>query len=62
MGARITGAEELTVSLVAVKAQNHAFTVGDGRLGKQTVALREHLLDIQFGRRPDTHRWMCRVL
>jgi branched-chain amino acid aminotransferase len=44
-----------------VKARTGDFTVGDGKPGPLTMALRESLLDIQHGRVADTHRWLHRV-
>lgn len=35
---------------------------GDGEPGPVTMALRSALLDVQYGRTPDTHGWMHRVL
>lgn len=36
-------------------------TVGDGGAGPVTVAIREQLTDIQYGRRPDAHGWLYRL-
>jgi branched-chain amino acid aminotransferase len=44
-----------------VKARTGDFTLGDGGSGPLTMALREHLLDVQHGRVPDTHGWLHRV-
>ncbi len=44
-----------------VKARTGDFTVGNGEPGPLTMRLREHLLDIQHGRVPDTHGWLHRV-
>jgi branched-chain amino acid aminotransferase len=33
----------------------------DGEGGKVTMAIREALIDLQYGRTPDTHGWMHRV-
>jgi branched-chain amino acid aminotransferase len=38
------------------------WTVGDGGTGPVTRQLRDALLDIQHGRRPDVHGWMQRVV
>ncbi len=38
------------------------YTVGSGETGETTAALRKNLLDIQYGRAADTHRWLRRVL
>ncbi|MET7639726.1 branched-chain amino acid aminotransferase [Streptomyces sp. NPDC005438] len=40
----------------------YGFTVGDGSPGPYTVALRQHVTDIQYGRAEDTHGWLRRVL
>ncbi|MFH5823975.1 branched-chain amino acid aminotransferase [Georgenia sp. AZ-5] len=37
-------------------------TVGDGRPGPITTELYETLTDIQYGRRPDPHDWMYRLV
>jgi branched-chain amino acid aminotransferase len=44
-----------------VKARTGDFTVGTGEPGPLTMQLREHLLDVQHGRVPDTHGWLHRV-
>ncbi|WP_175471536.1 branched-chain amino acid aminotransferase [Geodermatophilus telluris] len=44
-----------------VRARTGDFTVGTGEPGPVTTGLREHLLDIQHGRVPDTHGWLHRV-
>jgi len=45
-----------------LKNQDGSHQVGSGESGETTLALRQHLLDIQYGRIPDTHGWMRRVL
>ena len=37
-------------------------TVGDGGAGALTMSVREELTDIQYGRRPDPHGWMHRLV
>lgn len=37
------------------------YRVGDGGAGEVTLALRQALLDIQYGRREDTHGWTRRI-
>jgi branched-chain amino acid aminotransferase len=37
-------------------------TVGDGKPGKVTLAIREHILDLQYGRAEDTRGWLHRVV
>ena len=44
-----------------LKTAEREVTVGDGDTGKHTAALRQRLLDIQYGRAEDTHGWMHRV-
>ncbi|MBQ1158698.1 branched-chain amino acid aminotransferase [Streptomyces sp. A73] len=39
----------------------YELTVGDGSPGRKTVELREHVLDIQYGRTEDPHGWLHRV-
>ena len=36
--------------------------VGSGAIGEVTAALRETLMDIQYGRAEDTHGWMKRIV
>ncbi len=46
----------------SVKSADHEWTVGDGRSGPITMALRQALLDIQTGRAPDAHGWMRTIV
>lgn len=41
---------------------DRTWTVGDGGPGPVTLRLRKALTDIQYGRAPDRHRWMHRVM
>jgi branched-chain amino acid aminotransferase len=41
-----------------VKSSDSGWAVGDGNPGTWTMRLRQHLLDIQHGRRDDVHGWM----
>jgi branched-chain amino acid aminotransferase len=41
-----------------VRWREGGWAVGDGGSGPLTMKLRERLLDIQHGRRDDTHNWM----
>ena len=43
------------------RAGSGDWTIGDGGAGEVTLQLREALLDLQYGRREDTHGWMHRV-
>ncbi len=35
--------------------------VGSSQSGEQTMRLRQQLIDVQYGRRPDSHDWMYRL-
>ena len=48
--------------IVGFKGEGYAFTVGTGKPGKQTTALRAELLGIQYGQVEDRHGWLRRVL
>jgi branched-chain amino acid aminotransferase len=37
-------------------------TVADGTAGELTMSVRDELTDIQYGRRPDTHGWLRRLV
>ncbi len=37
-------------------------TTGDGSAGPVTTAIRQALLDVQYGRTPDTHGWLTRLV
>jgi branched-chain amino acid aminotransferase len=41
-----------------VKSRSAEWTIGDGAAGPVTLRLRQALLDLQYGRSPDTHGWM----
>ncbi len=43
------------------KSRQGDWRIGDGEPGPVTLRLREALLDLQYGRAPDTHGWMQRV-
>src|SRR5215472_1554864 len=45
-----------------VKSGSGGWTIGDGRPGPVTMRLREELLGIQFGRLPDKHSWIHKIL
>ena len=44
-----------------VEGGDDHLTVGDGTVGPATKELRQHLLDLQYGRVPDTRGWMVKV-
>ncbi|MFD6422286.1 branched-chain amino acid aminotransferase [Streptomyces sp. NPDC060198] len=56
------GTAAVITPMVGFKGDGYEFTVGDGTPGKQTMALRDHVLDIQHGRAEDKHGWMRRVI
>ncbi|KII00106.1 branched-chain amino acid aminotransferase [Streptomonospora alba] len=41
-----------------VKGPGTEFTIGDGQAGPVTMGLREELVALQYGTRPDTHGWV----
>jgi branched-chain amino acid aminotransferase len=43
-------------------SEDFELVVGDGEPGDVTLAIREALMDIQYGRAEDTHGWMRRVV
>jgi branched-chain amino acid aminotransferase len=47
--------------IIGIKGPDYQFTVSDGSPGPQSLALRDHLLDIQYGRRPDPFDWMVEI-
>ncbi|GLX02480.1 branched-chain amino acid aminotransferase [Microtetraspora sp. NBRC 16547] len=44
-----------------VKGVDRAWTIGDGTPGAVTQKIREELMGIQFGSRPDTHNWIHKI-
>ena len=44
-----------------VNGADQRFTVGGGAPGSLSLAIRVHLLDVQYGRVPDAHGWLRRV-
>jgi branched-chain amino acid aminotransferase len=44
-----------------VKSANGEWTIGDGTPGPVTMRLREELLGIQYGQRPDPHGWVYKI-
>lgn len=45
----------------AVKGADRAWTVGDGTPGPHTMRLREELVGIQYGTRPDPYGWIHKI-
>lgn len=46
----------------AVKGESGGWQIGDGQPGPVTLRLREELLGIQFGRLPDPHGWIHKII
>ena len=44
--------------IVGFQGDGYEVTIGSGEPGKHTLAIREHLIDIQYGRVPDTRNWL----
>ena len=44
------------------RSRKGSWTVGDGGSGEVTLALRKELTDIQYGRIPDRHGWLTRLV
>ena len=60
--ARITLALIAVITPVALlKWHDGEVSMGDGGTGPLTAAVRKALVDVQYGRSPDTHGWMTRV-
>lgn len=56
------GTAAVITPIVGFKGPGYAQTVGDGQPGSTTLAIRQHILDVQFGRVPDTGNWLHRVV
>ncbi len=56
------GTAAVITPIAGFKGDGYEFTVGAGKPGKQTMALRTELLGIQYGRVEDRHGWLWRVL
>jgi branched-chain amino acid aminotransferase len=57
-----SGTAAVITPITGFKGAGYAHTVGDGQPGRLTLAIRKHLLDIQFGRVPDTRNWLYPVV
>jgi branched-chain amino acid aminotransferase len=53
-----SGTSSMITPVGAVRAADGGFTIGDGGQGKVTTRLREELLGIQTGVRPDPYGWV----
>jgi branched-chain amino acid aminotransferase len=56
------GTAAVITPIGVLKDEAGTYPVGVGETGETTAALRKNLLDIQYGRVPDTHGWLRRVL
>ncbi|NNM75754.1 branched-chain amino acid aminotransferase [Sphingomonas sp. ID1715] len=56
------GTAAVVTPIGRVKSDDLDFTVGSGGPGQVTEGLRQQLTDIQFGRAPDPHGWMERIV
>ncbi|GLZ15090.1 branched-chain-amino-acid aminotransferase [Actinomadura sp. NBRC 104425] len=45
----------------SVKAADRAWTIGDGEAGPVSMRLREELIGIQYGNRPDPYGWVHKI-
>ena len=57
-----SGTAAIITPIVGFKGTGFTQAVGKGEPGQLTLAIRKHLLDIQFGRLPDTHNWLHPVV
>ncbi|MZD04079.1 branched-chain amino acid aminotransferase [Streptomyces sp. SID5785] len=56
------GTAAVVTPVVGFKGDGYHFTIGDGTPGKKTLEIRNHVLDIHYGRTEDTYGWMRRVI
>jgi branched-chain amino acid aminotransferase len=56
------GTAAVITPIVGFKGAGYAQTVSDGQPGNATMAIRQHILDVQFGRVPDPGNWLHRVV
>ena len=55
------GTAAVVTPVGSVKGTDRAWTVGDGTPGEVTMRIREELVGIQYGSRPDTHGWVHKI-
>ncbi|WP_375483050.1 branched-chain amino acid aminotransferase [uncultured Jatrophihabitans sp.] len=55
------GTAAVITPITGLKTADRACTVADGSPGRLSEQLRQHIVDIQFGRRDDEHGWLHRV-
>jgi branched-chain amino acid aminotransferase len=56
-----TAAVITPVGVVKDGGTEGGWTIGDGRAGPVTLRLREELLGIQYGTRPDPYGWVHKI-
>ncbi len=56
------GTAAVVTPVAAVKGASTGWQIGDGKPGPVTMRLREELLGIQFGRLPDPHGWIHKII
>ncbi|MFI6323923.1 branched-chain amino acid aminotransferase [Nonomuraea sp. NPDC050556] len=55
------GTAAVVTPVGSVKGADRAWTVGDGTPGPVTLRIREELVGIQYGSRPDPHAWIHKI-
>jgi branched-chain amino acid aminotransferase len=56
------GTAAVITPVLGFKGDGYHQTIGEGRPGQTTLEIREHILDIQYGRVPDARAWLHRVM
>jgi branched-chain amino acid aminotransferase len=56
------GTAAVITPIVGFKGNGYEHTVGDSQPGSVTLAIRQHILDVQFGRVADAGNWLHRVV
>ena len=56
------GTAAVVTPIGTLKNDAGSYQVGSGESGETTLAIRQKLLDIQYGRKEDTHGWLRRIL
>lgn len=52
------GTAAVITPITGLKSETGAVQIADGTPGKYSTGLRQHIIDVQFGRRPDERGWM----
>ncbi|WP_214323353.1 branched-chain amino acid aminotransferase [Nonomuraea sediminis] len=55
------GTAAVVTPVGSVKGADRAWTIGDGTPGPVTMRVREELVGIQYGSRPDAHGWIHKI-